>query len=302
MPTVWIPEAEDLAAVGTSGDMLGGPPRAVWHTTEAPSGFSRAGTAYFDLMHRVLTGKAAEPHILWDPITDRMGQFFPLNRSSRSLKNDAASGTSTNKTGVTCIQIEVVGYASSPFTDYWKPGPNYRALMAAIRSWGIPDRWPGGRMSAAGEDVSRSLTTWKTEAGHYGHCHVPGNSHWDCGAVDQQAIFHAASTPAPTQQEDPFMALTDSEQRELLEAARYLKQGGTGDRFIHEIPARANTYVAQSVAALVRDLDVDEAALAAGLAPLLASAVIAAIGDAKGITADDVEAAVRRVFADAATP
>lgn len=200
--TVWIPEAEDLTAVGTSGTMLGGPPRAVWHTTEAPSGFSSAGASYFDLMHRVLTGKLAEPHILYDPLTDRMGQYFALDRSSRSLRNDDVSGTSTNKTGTACIQIEVVGYASRPFTDYWKPGPNFAALMRAIRSWGIPDEWPAGAMSHSGEGVSRSLTTWKTRAGHYGHCHVPGNTHWDCGGIDQEALFRVVANPV---QEDDMI-------------------------------------------------------------------------------------------------
>src|SRR4051812_18401172 len=125
MGTVWIPEAEQLHPVGSAGTMLGGPARVVWHTTEAPSGKTAAGRDYFDVMDRVLTGKQAEPHILYDPLTDRLGQYFPLNKSSRALRNDAASGTSTNKTGTACIQIEVVAYASKPFTGYWKPGPNF---------------------------------------------------------------------------------------------------------------------------------------------------------------------------------
>jgi hypothetical protein len=261
--TVWIPEAEDLAAAGTSGAMLGGPPRVVWHTTEAPSGKTAAGRDYFDLMHRVLTGKQAEPHILYDPLTDRLGQYFPLNRSARALRNDTATGTSTNKTGEVCIQIEVVGYASKPFTSYWKPGPNFAALMRAIRSWGIPDVWPGGGMSRAGESVSRSLTTWKTRAGHYGHCHVPGNTHWDCGAIDQQALLRTSPAPKPTPEPEGFlMALSDAQQQEIYAAARALN--GNLGTFIKEIPSRVVTYVGK-----VSDVEVDEQALAAELAPLL---------------------------------
>jgi hypothetical protein len=63
-------------------------------------------------------------------------------------------------------------------------------------------------MSRAGESVSRSATRWLTEAGHYGHCHVPGNSHWDCGAIDQQALFTALGAPppaAPTLEEEDDM-------------------------------------------------------------------------------------------------
>ena len=196
--TLWIPGTERLTPVGTSGVMQGGPARVVWHSTEAPSGKTAAGGDYFDVMHRVLVGKASEPHILWDPLTDRMGQYFPLDRSARALKNDAVSGLSTNKCGAACIQVEVVAYASKPFTAYWKPGPNFRSLMAAIRSWGIPDAWPAGQLSVGGEDVSRDLATYRTKGGHYGHCNVPGNSHWDPGAIDQQAIFRAAGdTPPP---------------------------------------------------------------------------------------------------------
>lgn len=214
--TVWIPAAQQLSASGTSGTMLGGPPRAVWHTTEAPSGGD-----FFDAMHRVLTSKKAEPHILYDPLTDRLGQYFPLNRSSRALRNDAASGTSTNRTGVVCIQIEVVAYASKPFTDYWKPGPNFDALMAAIRSWGIPDVWPAGRLSRAGEDVSRSLSTYQTEAGHYGHCNVPGNTHWDPGAIDQQVLFTESRTPL-----EDDVPLTDPEIERIAQRTRQVVADG----------------------------------------------------------------------------
>jgi hypothetical protein len=238
--TIWIPEAEDLPPVGSSGAMLGGPPRVVWHTTEAPSGYSKSGVQYFNVMDDVLTGKKAEPHILWDPVTDRLGQYFPLDRSSRALRNDPDNGISTNKTGVTCIQIEVVAYASTPFTGYWKPGPNGRALMAAIRSWGIPDRWPAGAMSKAGESVSRSASRWLTEAGHYGHCHVPGNTHWDCGAIDQQTLFTALGAPPPAaptlEEEDDDMLPTivnvvDSTGRNrgswLLDSIGYHNAGNT---------------------------------------------------------------------------
>lgn len=284
---VWIAEAENLAAAGTSGTMLGGPPRAVWHTTEAPSGGD-----YFDAMHRVLTSKKAEPHILWDPLTDRMGQYFPLNRSARALRNHPEQ--STNKTGAVCIQIEVVGYASKPFTSYWKPGPNFAALMRAIRSWGIPDAWPAGVMSTRGEDVSRSLATWRNEAGHYGHCHVPGNSHWDCGGIDQQAIFRTAPTaPAPR---GFLMALTDAEQDEALDALRDLRRyigtqakPGNLATLIGQIPARVTTLVG-------RLIEGDNAAQAEAIAEL----VVANLDDGD-LSVEKVKAAVRSVFADAAT-
>ncbi|NAE18061.1 hypothetical protein [Enterococcus hirae] len=200
---IWIPGAEHLTPAGSPGTMLGGPPRVVWHTTEAPSGHAPDGRAYFDLMIAVLTAKKAEPHILYDPLTDRLGQFFPLDHSARAVQNDPASDTKTNRTGTACIQIEVVAEAAKPFTHYWQPGPNFCALMAAIRSWGIPDAWPAGRLAANENDrVSRDVTTWRTQAGHYGHAHVPGNLHWDTGAIDQAAVFAAGGDDLDMDRDD----------------------------------------------------------------------------------------------------
>lgn len=285
MGTVWIPEAENLTASGTSGTMLGGPPRVVWHTTEAPSGGD-----YFNLMHRVLTGKKAEPHILWDPLTDRMGQYFPLNRSARALRNHPEQ--STNKTGDVCIQIEVVGYASKPFTSYWKPGPNFAALMRAIRSWGIPDVWPAGGMSVRGEDVSRDLTTYRTRAGHYGHCHVPGNTHWDCGGIDQQILLRTATTPTP---EGFLMALSDDRQEKLADGVDALlhyigtqQNPGNLAQFISQIPSRTTTYVG-------RLLDGDNQAQAEAIADLVVAQL-----DEGDLSVERIKEALRSVFADAA--
>jgi hypothetical protein len=197
MGEVWIPEAQDLTAAGTSGTMDGGTPRVTWHVTVSPSGGS-----YFDAMHGVLTRNKSEPHILYDPLTDRLGQYFPLNRSARALANDGTRRT--NGHGSVNIQIEVVAQPDG-FTRYWKPGPNYRALMRAIRSWGVPDVWPAGRVSKSYADkVTRTWTAY-SKAGHFGHCHVPGNDHWDPGPIDQAALLKVGATLS---EEDELMAIT----------------------------------------------------------------------------------------------
>lgn len=201
--TVWVPGAERLEPLGASGKMLDdAPARVIWHTTEAPSGATPKGKQYFDAMALVLRAKKAEPHLLWDPVTDRLGQFFPLDRAARAVKNDPATGCQTNRTGAACIQIEVVAQAANPFTSYWTPGPNFKAVMAALRTWDIPEEFPAGALSRAGESVSRDHHTWMTRGGHYGHTHVPGNSHWDCGFIDTAELFRAG---APDWEED-FMA------------------------------------------------------------------------------------------------
>lgn len=181
----WITGAERLTPSAPGGAMSegpGGPPRVIWHTTEG---------ANFDVMRRVLTDKGAEPHVLYDPASDRLGQFLPLNVSGRAVKN--AGSVRNNRVGLVCIQVEVCGYAAHPFTDTWRPGPNFAALMAAIRAWGIPDVWPAGPPPPypRGSDP-RSMSVWLTRGGHYGHSQIPGNDHGDPGAINTTAIFAAA--------------------------------------------------------------------------------------------------------------
>ncbi|KUN16519.1 peptidoglycan-binding protein LysM [Streptomyces antibioticus] len=198
MGEIWIKEAERLGdgSIGGAMDTPGNPGRVVWHTTE-----SGQGDSSFNAVGKYLITIGAEPHILYDPTTDRLAQYGPLNESARALKNDGT--TRTNRTGKVCIQIEVLGRAGSPFTKTWKPGPNFKALMRAIRSWGVPDVFPMGALASQYGDpaAKRTRSTWLTKGGHYGHCNVPGNDHWDPGNIDKAALFAAApvtSTPKPT--------------------------------------------------------------------------------------------------------
>jgi LysM repeat protein len=161
------------------------PARVVWHTTE-----SGAGNAAFNSVGKYLTSIGAEPHFLYDPTTDRLGQYGPLDQSARALKNDG--NTRTNRTGRACIQIEVLGRAATPFTGYWRPGKNFKALMSAIRSWGIPDVFPMGTPAKTASATKRDRSVWLAKGGHYGHCNVPGNDHWDPGAINTAALFAAA--------------------------------------------------------------------------------------------------------------
>jgi LysM repeat protein len=192
MGEIWIKEAERLGdgSIGGAMDSPSAPGRVVWHTTE-----SGHGDASFKNVGSYLINIGAEPHILYDPTTDRLGQYGPLNQSARALKNDGA--TRTNRTGRVCIQIEVLARASAPFTGYWKPGPNFKALMRAIRSWGVPDTFPMGTPAAKSSACKRSRTTWATKGGHYGHCNVPGNDHWDPGAISTSGLFKAAPKGSP---------------------------------------------------------------------------------------------------------
>lgn len=193
---LWVPGAEHLepSFEGGTSDYPESPPRAVAHTTESPAGAHDGEPNYwFWKMHQVLKGKSAEPTLLYDPLTDKLGQYFPLNRTGRALLNDG--GRRTNRVGSVCIQIEFIGYASRPFTRTWTPGPNFRAMMAAIGSWQVPDVWPSGPPPAyPTERDERSRDIWYNRAGWYSHAQIPGNFHGDCGAISTSDFFAAQGT------------------------------------------------------------------------------------------------------------
>lgn len=173
-------------SIGGAMDHPGSPARAVWHTTESP-----AGASYFSSIAAYLIRVASEPQVIYDPVSDRLGQFGPLTQSARALQNDGSRRT--NREGKVCIQVEVLGYASKPWTKGFDPAkkPNYRKLIAAMRAHGIADTWPAGKPLATAAAVAkapRSRTTWQTKGGHFSHGQVPGNSHWDPGAIDTSIV------------------------------------------------------------------------------------------------------------------
>ncbi|MFF3765863.1 hypothetical protein ACFYYR_17485 [Streptomyces sp. NPDC001922] len=173
-------------AVRFGGQVIGGamdhpenPPRAVWHTTESP-----AGANFFTSMANFLISVASEPQVIYDPVTDKVGQFGPMRQSARALRNDGTRRT--NREGLVCIQVEVLGHAAEPFTDNFDPAskPNFRKLLAAMRAHGIPDNWPAGEpVPTETSPMPRPRAVWQGQGGHFGHCHVPGNTHWDPGAI-----------------------------------------------------------------------------------------------------------------------
>lgn len=176
-------------SIGGAMDHPESGPRFTWHTTESP-----AGGSYLTSIGAYLVRVGAEPQVIYDPVTDRLGQFGPLNQSGRALKNDGARRT--NREGKVNIQVEVLGRAAKPWTTGFDPAdkPNFRKLLAAGRAWGIPDTWPAGKPPAyPSGSSSRSRSVWQEKAGHYGHSQVPGNDHGDPGAIDTTKVPGKAS-------------------------------------------------------------------------------------------------------------
>lgn len=179
-------------SIGGAMDHPENPPRVTEHTTESP-----AGQSYFYSVAAYLMRVGAEPQVIYDPVSDLLGQFGPLTLSARALKNDGTRRT--NREGKVNIQIEVLGRANSPWTKGFDKSskPNYRKFEAACRAHGVPDAWPAGKpaaTAAAAAKGSRSRTTWQTKGGYYAHAQVPGNDHWDPGAIDISIVPGKAVT------------------------------------------------------------------------------------------------------------
>ena len=147
----------------------GGPFKIVHHTTE---GSSAQGA--FD----AFKAHKSDPHFTVDSTT--IYQHIDTDTSAKALKN-AQGGVQTNRDSA--IQIEVVGFAGRPKS---------RATLqnvAKLCRWieethGVPKVWPNGfpKPAVNGQDPgghNRNKTNWDTKGGHYGHCHVPENTHWD---------------------------------------------------------------------------------------------------------------------------
>jgi hypothetical protein len=166
-------------------------------------------------MHAVgnyLVGKEWCPHVLWNPFTGEMIQYYPASVGSRALMYN-------DQDGAVCVQIEVfftpgcvvdgVKYATVADT----PLKGWDTLIQWADSLGVPRAWPMGAPQWTGN--ARDVATWNGHGGHYGHCHSPGDDHTDPGpmpAFPSGALSAESSTITPAtitalQEEGTNMAL-----------------------------------------------------------------------------------------------
>ena len=162
------PFAEQRPISGTSGSYTGGVFKIVHHTTEGGSA-EGAFTAFKD--------NRSDPHFTVDATT--IYQHIDTDTAARSLRN-APDGVQTNRDRA--LQIEVVGFAGK--------AKNKATLknLARLCRWleqthDVPLAWPAGlpKPPKDGKDPGghlRSTESW-AKGGHFGHCHVPENTHWD---------------------------------------------------------------------------------------------------------------------------
>jgi hypothetical protein len=168
------------------------------------------------------------PHLMWNPFTGYIEQFYPASVGGRALKYN-------NQDGAACIQIEVfftpgcVVNGKTYNTVAETPCVGLDRILAWTDSLGIPRAWPMGSPQWQGN--SRDVATWNGNAGHYGHCHSPGDDHTDPGPMPS---LNRGITPqsAPISK-GLFMSLTDAQQAELYtKITRYL------DAPVSAVPAK----------------------------------------------------------------
>jgi hypothetical protein len=173
------PFAKWLPISGSSGRHLGGPFKIVHHTTEGSTAEGAFGA---------FRTNRSDPHFTVDATT--IYQHIDTDEGARALRNELG-GVQTNRDSA--VQIELVGFA------HLRKNPKALTNVARLCRWieethGVARKWPAGppKPSTNGKDPgshNRTATTWDNESGHYGHCHVPENDHWDPGYTHEEVKF-----------------------------------------------------------------------------------------------------------------
>ena len=172
------PFADQHPISGPSGAYKTGPFKIVHHTTEG--GSAQGAFDAFKL-------KKADPHFTVDRTT--IFQHIDTGKGARALRHPAPPETNL----ASAVQIEVVGQAAAP-KDKATLTNVARLLRWIEATHHVPREWPNGppKPPVHGKDPgghNRDLHNWETKSGHYGHSHVPGNTHWDPAYSAVEAAF-----------------------------------------------------------------------------------------------------------------
>jgi hypothetical protein len=178
---IWTP----LPGIGSYSE---GPFKVIHHTTQGSSAAGAIAT------YRQ-TGNY--PHFTVEE--DVVYQHVDTNVAVTALEHPHGT-VETNRSHA--IQIELVGFAER------SKSRTSLATMAALCRWleeqhNIPPVWPNGLPypPVNGHEphvpFNRNETTWRNNGGHYGHCHVPHNHHWDPGYTADEVALVMARAAAP---------------------------------------------------------------------------------------------------------
>ena len=209
---LWFPGATRSPQPGAVKLDTSLPPRVTWHiTSDVDPGKTQpqfAGVAAY------LKNAQYCPHLMWDPFTGEVEQYYPANVGARALK-------AWNEDGARHIQIEVL-FSRGAYRNgkqYWTlaetPLKGFTQIVQWLDSHGIPRTWPMGTPPPIGQSGSRDVNIWNMKGGHYGHSQVPGNDHTDPGTFPDLGKVPALATGAAagtTTSIDPLEGLLDMDQ------------------------------------------------------------------------------------------
>lgn len=183
----WLPGfTRDESIQGAGGGTYTGtyPWRFVLHTTEGS----------WDSAMSVFRSRMVAPHLMYDPATRRKAQFIDLDRSAYALRHQ---GPETNRAH--CIQVELIGFADRPFTGELADRIGIDLVAPVLAAKPITTAHPtfygpgcGWTLASSSARQRMSSAAWTSFNGICGHQHVPGNEHWDPGAIDIDRIIRAA--------------------------------------------------------------------------------------------------------------
>jgi hypothetical protein len=178
---IWTP----LPGIGSYSE---GPFKVIHHTTQGSTAAGAIAT------YRQ-TGNY--PHFTVEE--DVVYQHVDTNVAVTALEHPHGT-VETNRSHA--IQIELVGFAER------SKSRTSLATMAALCRWledqhNIPPVWPNGLPypPVNGHEphvpFNRNEANWRNKGGHYGHCHVPNNHHWDPGYTADEVALVMARAAAP---------------------------------------------------------------------------------------------------------
>lgn len=211
----WIPGFEIHEAprggAGPYSDLLH--VKFVWHTTESAPGSIMA------IVDEMLRKNHTDVyHALADPVTLQRVQLLPLNIAASALahppsvetNHDGAIqmcivGRATNMPNLTAAQLTWLG------TDVLAPVSRMVPELPIDTKAQFYGDHAGFTIASANARQRMAPPVWDNFSGQAGHQHVPGNDHWDPGALDVSAITRAAHavlspstvpTPGSPQEDD----------------------------------------------------------------------------------------------------
>ena len=178
--SVFLPGAEIMTPPVNGPRYVALPWRGVLHTTEGPT-----------IAGALATFRQTNfwPTLTIEPNTFRVVQHYSLSRGARALSDHA-----TVENAARCVQIEIVGFAAD--TRHWAPEKLafVREVMRSIEDLvPIPRRSGRTFLNLAGVSANpgnrMTVAEWKRFSGWCGHQHVPGETHWDPGAIDIDIVL-----------------------------------------------------------------------------------------------------------------